>query len=104
MVENFPNSEPKTKPLRIGPGRDAKIEARLNGPDPVVLRELSEKVQQIMADDGGAINIKDDWRQPVKVLRPTYNEKTAIDIAAPRILFGKISEIITQVIGAKVIA
>ncbi len=25
---NFPDSEPKTKPLRIGPGRDAKIKKR----------------------------------------------------------------------------
>jgi len=83
-AKNFPDSEPKTKPLRIGPGRDAKIEARLNGPDPVVLRELSEKVQQIMAADGNAINIKDDWRQPVKVIRPVYNEKAARQLGVTR--------------------
>ena len=84
VATNFPNSEPKTKPLRIGPGRDAKIEARLSGPDPVVLRKLSQKVQQIMADDGGAINIRDDWRQPVKVLRPIYNEKAARPLGITR--------------------
>ncbi|MBT8133322.1 MAG: efflux RND transporter permease subunit, partial [Gammaproteobacteria bacterium] len=81
---NFPNSEPKTKPLRIGPGRDAKIEARLSGPDPVVLRQLSKQVQQIMAQDGGAINIRDDWRQPVKVIRPIYNEKAARPLGITR--------------------
>ncbi len=81
---NFPNSEPKTKPLRIGPGRDAKIEARISGPDPVVLRQLSKQVQQIMADDGGAINIRDDWRQPVKVIRPIYNEKAARQLGITR--------------------
>ncbi len=81
---NFPNSEPKTKPLRIGPGRDAKIEARLSGPDPVVLRQLSQQVQQIMAADGGAINIRDDWRQPVKVIRPIYNEKAARQLGITR--------------------
>lgn len=81
---NFPNSEPKTKPLRIGPGRDAKIEARLSGPDPVVLRQLSQQVQQIIADDGGAINIRDDWRQPVKVIRPIYNEKAARPLGITR--------------------
>ncbi|MCG6937610.1 MAG: efflux RND transporter permease subunit [Gammaproteobacteria bacterium] len=81
---NFPDSEPKVKPLRIGPGRDAKIEARLNGPDPAVLRELSEQVQQIMADDGGAINIKDDWRQQVKVIRPIYNEQAARPLGITR--------------------
>lgn len=81
---NFPNSEPKTKALRIGPGRDAKIEARLSGPDPVLLRELSQQVQQIMAEDGGAINIRDDWRQPVKVIRPIYNEKAARPLGITR--------------------
>lgn len=81
---NFPDAEPKTKPLRIGPGRDAKIEARISGPDPVVLRQLSEKVQQIMVDDGAAINIKDDWRQPVKVIRPIYNEKAARQLGITR--------------------
>jgi len=81
---HFPDSEPKTKPLRIGPGRDAKIEARINGPDPVILREYSEKVQQIMQEDGGAINIKDDWRQPVKVLKPIYNEKAARQLGITR--------------------
>lgn len=80
----FPDSEPKTKPLRIGPGRDAKIEARLNGPDPVVLRQLSQQVQQIMVDDGGAINVRDDWRQPVKVIRPIYNEKAARQLGITR--------------------
>jgi multidrug efflux pump subunit AcrB len=83
-AEHIPDSEPKTKALRIGPGRDAKIEARISGPDPVVLRQLSEQIQQIFADDGGAINIKDDWRQPVKVIRPIYNEKAARQLGITR--------------------
>lgn len=81
---NFPGSEPKVKPLRIGPGRDAKIEARINGPDPIVLRQLSHQVRQIMADDGGAINIRDDWRQAVKVIRPIFNEKAARPLGITR--------------------
>jgi len=84
IATHFPDSEPKTKPLRIGPGRDAKIEARFNGPDPIVLRQLSKQAQQIMADDGGAINIRDDWRQPVKVIRPIYNEKVARQLGITR--------------------
>lgn len=84
IASHFPDSEPKTKPLRIGPGRDAKIEARFNGPDPAVLRQLSQQAQQIMADDGGAINIRDDWRQPVKVIRPIYNEKAARQLGVTR--------------------
>jgi multidrug efflux pump subunit AcrB len=37
-----------------------------------------------MADDGGAINIRDDWRQPVKVIRPIYNEKAARQLGITR--------------------
>jgi multidrug efflux pump subunit AcrB len=84
VTSQFPDSEPKIKPLRIGPGRDAKIEARISGPDPVVLRELSEKVETIFAEDGGAINIRNDWRQPVKVIRPVFNEKTARQLGITR--------------------
>jgi len=84
VARQYPDSEPKLKPLRIGPGRDAKIEARISGPDPVVLRELSTRVQQIFAEDGGAINIRDDWRQPVKVIRPVFNEQTARQLGVTR--------------------
>jgi multidrug efflux pump subunit AcrB len=37
-----------------------------------------------MAADGGAINIRDDWRQPVKVIRPIYNEKAARQLGITR--------------------
>jgi multidrug efflux pump subunit AcrB len=80
----FPNSEPKTKPLRIGPGRDAKIEARISGPDPVVLRQISEKVQAIMHADTMSKDVRDDWRQPVKVIKPIFNEQAARQIGITR--------------------
>jgi multidrug efflux pump subunit AcrB len=38
------------------------------------LRLLAEKAKGIMADDGGAISIKDDWRQKVSSIEPIYSE------------------------------
>jgi len=84
LATHFPNSEPKTKPLRIGPGRDSKIEARVSGPDPAVLREISEKMQAIMQADPVAKDVRDDWRQPVKVIRPVFNEQAARQIGITR--------------------
>lgn len=84
VATHFPDSEPKTKPLRIGPGRDSKIEARISGPDPVVLRQLSDKVQAIMAADPMAKDVRDDWRQPVKVIKPVFNEQSARQIGITR--------------------
>ena len=84
VAENFPNTEPKTVPLRIGPGRDAKIEARFLGPDAKVLRQLSEQAQAIMFDDPNTKDIRDDWRQPVKVIRPIFNEQAARPLGITR--------------------
>jgi len=70
--------------LRIGPGRDAKIEARFSGPDPRVLRELSEQAQSIMRDDGYAVDVRDDWRSPVKVVTPIFNEQVARQLGVDR--------------------
>ncbi|MCW8963603.1 MAG: efflux RND transporter permease subunit [Gammaproteobacteria bacterium] len=84
VAENFPNTEPKTVPLRIGPGRDAKIEVRFLGPDARVLRQLSEQAQAIMFEDSNTKDIRDDWRQPVKVIRPIFNEQAARPLGITR--------------------
>ncbi|TNF99922.1 MAG: efflux RND transporter permease subunit, partial [Gammaproteobacteria bacterium] len=84
VAKNFPDSEPKFKPLRIGPGRDAKIEVRFLGPDAAVLRQLSEQAQAIMFDDPNTREIRDDWRQPVKVIRPVFNEQAARPLGITR--------------------
>lgn len=60
--------------MRLGPGGGAKIEARFTGPDPKVLRQLSDQTMDIMYDSKLAINIRDDWRQRVKIIRPQYSE------------------------------
>jgi multidrug efflux pump subunit AcrB len=77
LDNNFPDAEPTLKEFRIGPGSGAMIKARFSGPDPVVLRQLSSQAQAIMREDGGAIDIRDDWRQRVKVLRPQFAEVQA---------------------------
>ncbi len=77
LKENFPNSEPKFKRIRLGPGKDAKIEARFSGSNPTILRKLSNEAQAIMHQNPNAINIRDDWRQQVKVLQPIYSEAQA---------------------------
>jgi multidrug efflux pump subunit AcrB len=84
MREEMPWTDPIIKALRIGPGRDAKIEARFSGPDPEVLRGLSEKAQQLMRDDGYALDIRDDWRAPVKVSVPVFNEQVGRQLGVDR--------------------
>ncbi|HUV12215.1 MAG TPA: efflux RND transporter permease subunit [Acidobacteriota bacterium] len=75
--EFFPNAQGWYKKFVVGPGPAAKIEARFRGPNPTVLRELADQAKQIMRDEGDAVNIRDDWRHKVKLMRPVYAETAA---------------------------
>lgn len=73
----YPNAQAKVWRFSMGPGGGSKIEATFSGPDPVVLRELSEAAKEIMVADGRALSIKDDWRQAVPVIEPIFSETKA---------------------------
>jgi len=77
IIAQYPDSEPKIKFIRLGPGGGSKIEARFSGPDPEVLRQISEQAEQIMRKTPGAMDVRNDWRQKVKVIEPVYQEKQA---------------------------
>jgi multidrug efflux pump subunit AcrB len=84
MRVTLPDVDPIIKALRIGPGRDGKIEARFHGPDAELLRDLSEQAQAIMRADPEAKEIRDDWRQPVKLIRPVFNEQVGRQLGITR--------------------
>jgi len=84
LQTQFTWTDPIIKSMRIGPGRDAKIEARFHGPDPAVLRQLSEKAQAIMRADPEAKDVRDDWRQPVKLVQPVFNEQVGRQLGITR--------------------
>ncbi len=84
MQQEMPWTDPIIKALRIGPGRDAKIEARFSGPDPELLRQLSEKAQAIMRADAESKDVRDDWRSPVKVVTPIFNEQVGRQLGVTR--------------------
>ncbi|GEA58814.1 efflux RND transporter permease subunit [Vibrio comitans] len=74
---NYPEIDHRMKQIELGPGGGAKIEARVIGSDPTVLRELGAQVVDILNDDPGAHNIRHDWRERTKVLEPIFNESQA---------------------------
>ena len=77
ILDTYSSAETKSKYIRLGPGEDAKIEVRILGDDPVVLRSISEQVKDIMFNTKKAKNIKDDWRQKVQLLVPEYSDVKA---------------------------
>jgi multidrug efflux pump subunit AcrB len=74
MLANYPQAQFKLKRMEIGPSTNAKIEARFTGPDPDVLRNIAKQAKAILHNDNGAFNIRDNWRERTKVIRPQFNE------------------------------
>lgn len=76
VQQNYPSSLPKVWKFVLGPGGGSLIEAKFSGPDPVVLRKLSDKTKNILRSNG-AIAVKDDWGAMTRILRPRINEQAA---------------------------
>ena len=74
IEQKFPEAQAKAWRFILGPGGGSAIEAEFSGPDPKILRRLASEAKAIMIADGGALSIKDDWRQPVSVIEPVYSE------------------------------
>ncbi|EJL6393803.1 efflux RND transporter permease subunit [Vibrio navarrensis] len=74
---HFPEVNYKLKQIELGPGGGAKIEARIVGSDPTVLRTIASQVMDVMYADPGATNVRHDWRERTKVLEPQFNESQA---------------------------
>ncbi|WP_421918442.1 efflux RND transporter permease subunit [Marinifilum sp.] len=53
---------------------EAMIEAKFSGPDPKVLRELSEKAERIMEEEPLAIKVTNNWKNQVKVWNPRFSQ------------------------------
>ncbi|MGI9428200.1 MAG: efflux RND transporter permease subunit, partial [Bythopirellula sp.] len=73
---NYPDSLAKVWKFVLGPGGGSTIEARFTGSDATVLRQLANQAKDIFAD-AGAVSVKDDWGNQVKVLEPRINEENA---------------------------
>jgi multidrug efflux pump subunit AcrB len=66
----YPSANAVAKKFLLGPGQGGRIQARIQGPDPAKLRELGNRAVNVLRDDGGAVCVRTDWREPVKVIRP----------------------------------
>ncbi|EOX3977366.1 TPA: efflux RND transporter permease subunit VmeI [Vibrio alginolyticus] len=77
LKANYPEINYKFKQIELGPGGGAKIEARIIGSDPTVLRTIAAQVKDIMYADPQATNIRHDWRERTQVLEPQFNESQA---------------------------
>ncbi|MEZ9593613.1 efflux RND transporter permease subunit [Shewanella sp. 10N.261.52.F9] len=77
LAQNFPNSEPRFRALKLATKDKFSIEARFTGSDPQVLHQLSEQAKVILASHPNIKYVRDDWRQLSKVIEPIINQEQA---------------------------
>ncbi|MBQ4890482.1 efflux RND transporter permease subunit [Shewanella sp. MMG014] len=77
VERSYPQAQLKFKRLEIGPSTDAKIEARISGADPDVLRSIAAQVMEVFNATPATVNVRHDWRERVKYIAPRFNETQA---------------------------
>jgi multidrug efflux pump subunit AcrB len=88
LDQNYPDANGIAKKFLLGPGSGGRVQVRFSGSDPAVLRALGDRAIKILEDDGGALCVRGDWREPVKAVRPDLlefqarrNGITRVDVA-----------------------
>jgi multidrug efflux pump subunit AcrB len=74
VTGNFPDALAIFYKFKVAPSPDAIVEAKFDGPDPVVLRELAEKAKAIMRKEPLAQNVRDGWGVKTPKLEPKYSQ------------------------------
>src|SRR5262249_21015839 len=64
LDERHPNANAVATKFLFGPNQGGRIQARFQGPDPARLRELGDQSRRVLEDDGGAVGVRNDWREP----------------------------------------
>jgi multidrug efflux pump subunit AcrB len=77
MEPMFPSAVVNTRLFVNGPNEGGRVQARITGPDTEVLRQLGKKVKSIMLDDVASRGVRNEWGNPVKVVRPQMAEAQA---------------------------
>jgi multidrug efflux pump subunit AcrB len=77
LEQRLPGAIVNTKPFILGPSKGGKIQLRIYGPDPTILRELAGKAEAVITQDPVAKGVYSEWFDMQKVLRPKMAEAQA---------------------------
>lgn len=83
LQEMLPDAIVNVKKFNLGPALGGKIQLRINGPDPEVIRGMAEQVKTIFRDEN-AKAIRTEWGDKVKVPQPVLAEDRARNLGITR--------------------
>jgi multidrug efflux pump subunit AcrB len=68
----------------LGPGDPQKIQLRILGPEPAVLRQQADAIMKLLQADPKLVEIQTDWRNRVDVIEPVISEAKARTLGMTR--------------------
>ena len=89
IEEMFPDATVNVKKLNLGPATGGKLQFRIMGPDPNVLRSMARTVKKIVMNDPESKALRDEWGARVKVIRPVLVDERARRLGIDRPLVGQ---------------
>ncbi|WP_343672114.1 efflux RND transporter permease subunit [Paraburkholderia heleia] len=84
LRERFPDMSWSVTRPNFGPSSGLPIQARFLGPDPAVLRSLGAQAEAVLHRDAGLQSIRNDWENPVNVVRPVFDDTRARALGVTR--------------------
>ena len=83
VEEIVPGAVIAVRKFLLGPGEGGKVQLRISGQDRPELRRLAFTAKQILRE-GGAVAVRDEWKNSVKVVRPYLAEARARQLGITR--------------------
>ncbi len=77
LEELMPQAIVNVRMFVNGPSTGGKIQLRIQGPDPVTLRRLAKQAEKVMTADNAAKTPRNEWGNPILVLKPEMAETQA---------------------------
>ena len=74
ILENYPDAMPIMQFFSVSPNPDAVLEAMFMGPDPEVLRDLTEQAKEMIREEDLAQYPRDSWREKTLYWKPIYSQ------------------------------
>ena len=83
LPDLLPNAMINVRQFRLGPGEGGRIQLRISGPDRSELRAMATVAEEILRQESGR-GVRNEWREPVKVVRPQLAETQARQLGIDR--------------------
>ncbi|WP_028574055.1 efflux RND transporter permease subunit [Desulfonatronovibrio hydrogenovorans] len=84
LAQDFAYAEPRVRKFPMGPPVEFSVEVRFSGHDREVLRSLADRAKQILKADPDSREVRDDWRQMVKIQTLEYSQARGIRAGVDR--------------------